>query len=223
MNLLLRITGFFFPERCPFCGRVIEAEDIACADCIRSILTKQRPITRGAGGYRCVSSFLYDGTVRKALIRIKFYERTQHIRQLAEILARDIRSCYADYTFDIITYVPMHPKDQRRREFNQSELLCKELSKQLDIPLLPTLKKVKRTKKQHTLTYNERRKNLSGAFVLIDRSTVKGKNILIVDDIVTSGNTLGVCCKKLNEAKPALICCAAIADAGQTHDPSAAI
>lgn len=223
MGILRKITAFFFPERCPFCVRHIGPEDIACEKCLELIGDKQRPILRGAMGYRCVSSFVYGGRVRRALIRVKFYGHTQHIRQLAAILAGDIRRCYEEYHFDLITCVPMHPKDQRTRGFNQSELLCRELSRLLDIPFAQKLKKVKRTKKQHTLSYQERRKNLSGAFELIDREAVRGRSILIVDDIVTSGCTLGTCCKKLNQAKPALICCAAIADANVQHSEDAVI
>ncbi len=224
MNEVFRkIIAFFFPERCPYCNALVEPDDIACAHCMAQIKEKQKPILRGAEGYRCVSSFLYDGKVRKMLIRVKFHECVQHIRQVAEILAKDIRTVYPDLSFDLITYVPMHPKDQRRRGYNQAEFLCRELSKVLDIPFARTLKKIKRTKKQHTLSYAERRKNLSGAFSLTDRTAVRGKSILIVDDVVTSGTTLGACCKKLREAKPAVICCAAIADAGELYDPSAVI
>ena len=218
-----KIAAFFFPERCPFCGKPVESDEIACARCTERLQEKQKPILRGVMGYRCVSSFLYDGKVRKLLIRVKFYEYVQHIRQLAVILAKDIRAVYPDISFDLITYVPMYPKDQLRRGYNQAELLCQELSKELGVTYAETLKKIKRTKKQHTLTYAERRKNLAGAFDLIDRAAVRGKNILIVDDIVTSGNTLGACCKKLNQAKPALLCCAAIADAVEQYDPSAVI
>ena len=223
MGFLRKAAALLFPARCPFCSALIEAEDVACENCLRQIKEKHRPILRGVMGYRCVSSFLYDGRVRKMLVRIKFYEQTQFIRQAAVILAEDIRTAYGEYRFDLITYVPMHPKDQRKRGYNQSQLLCSALSKELNIPSAGLLNKIKQTKKQHTLTWPERRKNLSGAFRLTDRNLVKGKNILIVDDIVTSGCTLGACCRKLNEAKPAVLCCAAIADAGERHDASAVI
>ena len=75
------------------------------------------------------------------------------------------------------------------------------------------MKKVKKTKKQHTLTYKERKTNLNGAFELIAKELIKDKNILIVDDIITSGNTLGECCKTLNKGKPKMICCATVASA----------
>lgn len=223
MRIYHRVISLLFPERCPFCNAVIEAEDIACARCMATLKEKQQPIIRGAMGYRCISSFIYDGKVRKMLIGIKYYERVQHIRQAASILAKDIRSCYNDIPFDLITTVPMHPKDQRQRGYNQCELLSKELSKLLGVPFEHTLVKVKRTKKQHKLRYRERKTNLSGAFKLIDMERVRDKRILLIDDIVTSGCTLGACCKTLNKAKPLLLCCATIANADTPVDQKAVI
>ena len=213
MNLYRHFISVFYPERCPFCNDLIEAKDVACEKCLRQLSENRRPIIRGAGGFRCVSSFPYEGNVRRMLIRIKFYERIQHIRQSAVFLADDVRTCYEGIDFDCITAVPMHPKDQKARGFNQCELLAQELSKLLGTPFQPTLEKIKRTRKQHHLKFRERRKNLAGAFRIIDKDSIKGKRILIVDDIVTTGNTLGACCKMLARAKPELICCATIANA----------
>ena len=223
MSVIQKIISFFYPERCPYCDKLIEADEIACGKCMKELIEKRRPVIRGAMGYRCVASFVYDGHVRRMLIRIKYYERVQHIRQVARILADDIAEYYGGNSFDIITAVPMHPKDYRERGFNQCEMLAKELSKLLGIRYEKTLIKVKHTKKQHRLTYNERRKNLSGAFKLIDKEALTGKRILLIDDIITSGCTLGNCAKTLSRAKPGIICCAAIANADVTVDKSSVI
>ena len=223
MAFFKQLLAIIYPHRCPYCRKVIPAGEYACDRCKAILNKKQRPITRGTMGFRCVSSFLYGGRVRRMLIRIKFYRQTQYISQAAVILAKDIRACYPEETFDLITYVPMHPKDQKRRGYNQSELLGKVLSDLLGIPSAAALNKIKRTKKQHTLSYRERRTNLKGAFALADRELVRQKRILLVDDIVTTGTTLGECCRKLNTAKPSLICCAAIADANAHTDRSALI
>lgn len=223
MGILRKILAFFFPERCPYCGELIEAEDIACDKCLKILKEKQQPILRGALGFRCVCSFVYDGKVRRMLIRIKYYDRVQHIRQAAQILAKDIKSCYVEIPFDLITAVPMHRIDRMERGYNQSAVLAKELSKMLDLPYADTLEKVKRTKKQHHLKYHERKKNLSGAFRIKDKEIVSGRRILIVDDIVTSGYTLGTCCRTLARAKPRLICCAAIANADSAIGKGAVI
>ena len=223
MRFKLRLLDIFFPERCPYCLDIIGAEEIACDTCMKLLKEKQHPITRGAMGYRCVSSFLYGGKVRRMLLRVKFHNCTQHLRQVAVILHKDITACYGDILFDLITYVPMHPADRRRRKYNQSEILAKELGKLSGLPVVPTLVKTKRTKMQHDLSYTERRTNLRGAFALTGKEPLRDKTILLVDDIVTSGCTLGACAKELTKAHPALVCCATIADAQSVTDENAVI
>ena len=222
-KLLYYITVFFFPERCPYCSKLVEPYEYACESCLQKIAQKHQPIKSGVSGFRCISSFPYGGKVRRIILRIKYYEGTQFIPQLAVILAQDIRNSYDEDSFDVITAVPMHEKDYLKREFNQSELLAKELGKLLSVPYAETLLKVKRTKKQHTLKYNERKKNLSGAFELKKDVDLKGKRILLVDDIITSGYTLANCCKKLDRAKPSQICCATIASAKDKFPESTVI
>ena len=216
-----RIVSFIFPERCPLCGAVIEHGETACKACTDSIIQSRVPEVRGVQGCRCVSSFEYSGLVCRMLIRIKYYDRVQFIRQAAAVLAEDIARYYDGFDFDMITYVPMTARDERARGYNQSELLAKELSALFDIPCVGTLIKTKRTKKQHNLKVKERKKNLKGAFKLTDKDAVKGKRILIIDDIVTSGYTLGECCRTIMKSKPELLCCASVARSrGYGHDRS---
>lgn len=217
MSFIRRLTAFFYPERCPYCGTLIEACRIACPNCLEDIKSRHKPIRGGARGFRCLSTFVYDGRVRRMILRMKYHDRVQYIPQIAVILSADIKAEYGDSAFDLITCVPMYHSDLRQREYNQSALLAKELADQLGIPYQPTLQKVKKTKKQHRLTYRERKNNLSGAFKLIDKEIVKGKRLLIVDDIITSGFTLGNCCRVLSRAHPALLCCATIASARQPY------
>ena len=190
---LYKLGVMFFPERCPYCGIPVEAEEIACKECINELIAKHQVIKSGTGGFRCISSFVYGGKIRRIILRIKYKSFTQYIAQLAEILAIDIRMIYCSYSFDIITAVPMHPE------------------------------KIKRTKKQHNLKYTERKTNLSGAFKVKNAEEIKGKRILMIDDIITSGNTLSFCCKTLNRAKPSLICCATLATAQENYPPETII
>lgn len=213
----------FYPERCPYCNRNIEPEEIACDDCIKDVLAKHKAIKSGVGGFRCISSFVYGGKIRRILLRIKYHEKTQFIAQLAELLAMDILMIYRNYNFDIITAVPMHWIDELDREYNQSVILAKKLGELTGIPYLKTMEKIKRTEKQHNLNYAKRKTNLIGAFQVIDPEQIKGKRILVIDDILTSGNTLAVCCKTLNRAKPELICCATLATAKGKYPPQAII
>ena len=213
MEFLRYLETLIYTERCPYCSVLIEPMQIACESCYDELQRKHLAIPGGARGYRCVSSFVYGNKVRRLILRIKFHERTQHIRQIIGIFADDINKTYGESAFDLITAVPMFHSDERKREYNQSVILAKALSKHLGIPYLDTLRKIKKTKKQHTLTYKERKTNLNGAFRLIDNELVKDNSILIIDDIITSGNTLGECCKTIGKGKPKMICCATVATA----------
>ncbi len=223
MEFVRKLTALFYPERCPYCSALVEATQIACAGCYDEIRRKHIPIPAGARGFRCISTFAYDGRVRRMILRLKYHDRTQYIPQIAELLIKDIENAYSDMDFDFITAVPMYKKDLHKRVYNQSALLAKELGRLLDLPYLETINKIKKTKKQHHLNYKERKTNLKGAFKVIDKDLVKGKKILIIDDIITSGYTLGECCKVLAKSKPELICCATIASAQNKYPESTVI
>lgn len=222
MRPIYKLFCLIYPEKCPYCGDIIKSEAIACDKCMAKIDALQKPLFRGAGGYRCISSFLYAGSVRRMILGVKYLGKIQYLAQVAEIMAKDIRATYGGYEFDIITYVPMYKPDRKLRRFNQAKLLAQQIAKRLDIPCVETLIKIKQTKKQQRLNYVQRKTNLIGAFKVMDKESIKGKRILIIDDIVTTGITLGTCCKTLSRAKPQLLCCATIANA-QHNLPDAAI
>lgn len=209
------IVSFFFPEYCPYCSSLIEPDDISCPHCGKSVLGQAVTIRRGVVGSRCVAPFAYEGKIRKAIVNFKFHEMSQYARPLAAVLAKTIEEEYPVDEIDLITYVPMHKWDQLNREYNQSELLAKELSDTFSIPCVETLLKVKRTKQQHKLKFSERKKNLSGAFVLKDKEWIRGKTVLLIDDVMTSGITLSHCVKKLYSAKPYQVYCAVVASAAE--------
>lgn len=217
------LSVLFFPDRCPFCNKLVEPNDVACPSCLEMLRRKHLPIKSGVNGFRCISSFVYDGKVRRLILQTKYQKLTQFIPQIAKILANDIKEIYGDKAFDIITAVPMFKDDLYYREYNQAALLAKEIAEVLGIPYHDTLRKVKRTKKQHTLKYQERKTNLSGVFELIKKERLENKRILIIDDVVTSGYTLGNCCKILSKAKPELICCATVASAHDKYPKSTVI
>ena len=223
MRFFHQLLTLIYPDRCPLCESLIEPGEIACKSCLDEIRMKHTPIRRGALGYRCVASFVYDGKVRRMILRLKYHRRIQFVDQINAILSRDITDVYGHDAFDLITCVPMFGKDRKKRGYNQSRLLAVSLADLLGAPYLDTLEKVKKTKKQQTLKYAARKTNLSGAFKLIDKEAVKGKRILIIDDIITSGNTLGRCCKVLSQGKPSLVCCAAIASSAQNYPRSTVI
>ena len=164
------------------------------------------------GGFPCVSTFPYTDNYKSAVTRFKFHNRKQYAYQMARMMAVTILLEYSEENFDIITYVPLHKERQKERGYNQCELLSKKLSEILSIPSIPTLIKTKRTQPQHTVSKaKDRIENVKNTYKVIDKNLVKNKKILLIDDIVTTGNTIGECASVLDKSGAACVFCASFA------------
>ena len=111
--------------------------------------------------------------------------------EMAEVIRRE----YGGITFDAVTSVPLHPTDYRRRGFDQAARLARRLAEQLELPYLPLLRKLYRTRPQKELPSVQRSGNLLGVFDVTQ--PMEGKRILLVDDLITTGATLDECAKML--------------------------
>jgi ComF family protein len=136
----------------------------------------------------------YDGVLKEAIHQYKFNK----VRRLSKPLAMLLQELpFPDS--DAIVVVPLHTKRLREREFNQTALLGRYLSKKIKIPLLlDALIKIKETRPQTGLSSEERLRNLKNAFVA--RDIVKGLNLLLIDDVITTGTTIKECSKALQKA-----------------------
>lgn len=205
----MKLTELFFPPRCPYCGAVIKTEEMACEDCFSSF--PEEPFVRRLYGETCIAPFRYDGIFRRAVIRFKFYGKRQYAQRLARAVFGALKKEYPNAVFDVVTCVPLSEKRRRERGYNQSELLAKELSKLLSIPYLPLLQKEKDNLAQHSLPKEKRRENVRGVYAFCGgKQDVSGRTILLVDDIVTTGNTLHECSRILKKAGAKEVTCAAV-------------
>ena len=119
---------------------------------------------------------------------------------------------FGDVKFDVITCVPQTKKKRRKRGYNQSALLAKQISHELSVPFNELLLfKTRETADQHDLRGKDRLKNLKNAFAAENEDAVKDKTILLCDDIKTTGATLNECRKTLLKAGAKAVCCATIA------------
>lgn len=213
MSSLLKIfiskfSALIFPHRCPFCLALTDSEHFACDKCKKDI--PANGVFQGVGGYRCCSALLYHGKFKQAVLRFKFKGKTEYAKPFARLIYDEIKRSYPDTEFDYITYVPMYKKDEKKRGYNQCELIANELSELTGIECIKALNKKKHTKPQHKLPAKERKTNLKGAFEAVNIYKVENSTILLLDDIVTTGSTLSECAKTLQKAKPAQICCATL-------------
>ncbi len=208
------VLSLFFPKRCIFCGAVIAPFDGICSDCEvklpwitgeichlcghmkRDCVCKNR---HGQFYEGIVSPLYYQEKVRYCIHNFKFRDERTFAKTLAVLMNNTRLAEYADINFDYVTYIPMNKKHQRKRGYNQGELLAREISQISNIPFGDQLLlKIYETDTQHQCGNPILRQgNVLGAFEVNSEFNVNGKTILLVDDVKTSGCTLNECSKML--------------------------
>lgn len=218
-----------FPRRCALCGEVIETDKRYCSECKnaprpKGELCRKCGITKehckcNEQNYRCeyaafAAPFYFDKSIAKGIVRYKNFGYTELAESYADELSKCVKENFDDVAFDCITFVPLRKMRQRKRGYNQSQLLAEALSKRLGVPTEDLLIKTRRTKTQRTSSAKERRVNLHGAFDLTLGREADGKNVLLVDDIKTTGSTLNECALTLRAygADSVYACAVAVAD-----------
>ena len=145
--------------------------------------------------------FVYDGIIRKKIIKYKFLNAPYLYYFFASVILDDLKLIEYIKKFDIIIPVPIHKKRKKKRGYNQSELIAKVISQKLDIQLqLNVLYKIRNNLPQSTLNQAERKYNAKNVYILKNKELIENKNILIFDDIYTTGNTVNECSKILKMA-----------------------
>jgi ComF family protein len=197
--------GFLKPPFCPKCGRPFASEssllyspDHLCSECKSTKTYFDKAMAIGP----------YDGTLAEAIHLFKYNGKKGLGLPLGRIMIDYIKSNPSLFPLELaerspltILPVPLHPKRLREREFNQSLLLAKEISKTLKIPLIKdNLQRIRWTRPQIELKGEERLKNVKGAFSLKDPKTIEGKSLLLIDDVYTTGATVRECSKVLKKA-----------------------
>jgi ComF family protein len=143
----------------------------------------------------------FSGVVRAALHRLKYGGERRLSVPLAEAMAARWRAAGAGG--ELLVPVPVHAARARLRGFDQAVLLARSASRPLGMPCLVALERARNTAPQFDLGRTARRANVHGAFVLrgpTDAAAVRGRWIVLVDDIVTTGSTLVACADALYEA-----------------------
>lgn len=144
--------------------------------------------------------------MRQRIHQLKFGGQLHWVRPLAELLERLVRREAAILLADMIFPVPLHVKRLRQRGFNQAGLLARVLGHQLELPVhYDCLVRRCWTEPQTRLNREERLHNVKDAFMVADARKVKGRRILLVDDVYTTGTTLNECARILKAGGAAAI------------------
>ncbi len=227
MNFMLYVKNFLsliYPVGCELCAcSLVEGEDCICSTCWYELPKTdfhhdaENPLTRIFWGRVEIETgtalFYYQkgGKVQDLIHRLKYKGRQEIGHYLGKRLGQYILASPLYQKLDCIVPVPLHPLRRRKRGFNQSETFGEGLSKVLDIPLNNNaLQRISATSTQTRRRRFMRWENVESVFDLHTPESLENKNILLVDDVITTGSTMEACAQTLLSAKGANIFMAAI-------------
>ncbi|NLW42111.1 MAG: ComF family protein [Tissierellia bacterium] len=194
---------------CLICDRKTNLHLTICDDCYNVLVPKKEKVTKGFKyvdeAYSC---FYYSPLVSETLRRYKFGNQRYFYLLFSELILEKIVSLKLYRKFDVLIPIPLHKKTLLKRGFNQIDLLTKYLATNLKKDnCTDVLLKTKFTKEQAMLNSIERKANLSGAFSIENKEKIQQKNILLIDDMITTGTTVEECAKILKSygAKTVLV------------------
>ncbi len=172
-------------EQCPICALPTLGGSV-CGECL-----KQPPPFD-----HTVAAFSYSFPLDKLVQSLKFREHLILVNYLADAVVKRVNT-----RPDYLVALPLHPWRLRERGFNQSLLLARHISRRLDIPLLmDACERVRNTPPQSSLPWKERDKNMRQAFICNPNADVRGKHVAIVDDVMTTGASIGELARVLKQA-----------------------
>lgn len=198
------LLGVLFPDRCVGCGRLGSLLCASCRNAIRPypeqgvLQPESHPALAEIKETRAAYVFEPEGPLQKAIHQFKY----KPMRRMAPVLGLLLRDYFqtAPIPADALMPVPLHPHRLAERGFNQSQLLALHLSHHTGIPLLTRgIVRTRDTVRQVTLDAKSRRHNLQGAFAWT-HGNAPPPRVLIIDDVLTTGATLGACAQALRGA-----------------------
>lgn len=145
---------------------------------------------------KAISCIEYSDISKSMILGFKYKNKTYMAKYISNIMKEKLD--LENIKFDYITFVPLHKKRMRKRGFNQSEKIAKELGKMIDIPILDCIYRKSNTNRLYNLNRIERKIELKNAFLVKENiNYANGKNILLIDDIFTTGSTVNEISKLL--------------------------
>ena len=209
--ILNSLLDLVFPKLCVCCGGVLmEGEESICLTCLYTLprslekdYTNNKVMDVFLGRIKLQKAFSWchfekETSVQNILHHIKYKDKDNFARQIGEIMANEMQEFFKD--IDVIVPVPLHPKKEKIRGYNQSEEIAKGVQRVVGLPIFSQL--LERTRFSETQTHKnkeDRWKNTQGLFTLAPNEGFEGKHILLIDDVLTTGSTAIACLKSLEQ------------------------
>ena len=181
------LLSILFPERCAACGKAGRSVCPLCKSKIHVHTPVEIRACRGADAVFVCGH--YDGVLKKLIRSLKFGRKRLVARHIGEFMADVLSGIEALRRFDAIVPIPVHRSRLAERGFNQSELIAGPIAERYGIPVLTVLmERTRNTRFMYNLGADQRRANVKGAFRASEKA--KGKRIILVDDVYTTGSTM---------------------------------
>lgn len=230
--VLETLRDLFFPPHCAGCALPWEQGWFceACAAELRPVTPPRcevcsQPFSGVGGAFVCVNcrgrAFHFDCAVaaqqsravlRDVIHRFKYQGELWLVGPLVDFLEQGLEDPrLQNRPFDAVIPVPLHPVRRRERDFNQAEILARELARRRKIALSTPLRRLRYTVTQTHFDRRQRMQNLRDAFSLRQNVPVQGKHLLLVDDVLTTGSTLDECARILLLAGARSVCALTVA------------
>ena len=203
MNKIINnILNLVYPTVCGFCNQI--CKENLCKKCEIKIKEYEiNSIRKIKDKYfdELLCLFKYEDDIRETLIKYKFQNKAYLYKTFSKIILKNEKICGFLKKYDIIIPVPISKKRKQKRGYNQSLLIAKDIANFTNLKLEDKcLIKQKETIEQSKLNKNERKINVQDAYKVKNKEKIFNKNVLIIDDIYTTGNTVNECARILRQA-----------------------
>ncbi|MBP3412315.1 MAG: ComF family protein [Oscillospiraceae bacterium] len=208
------ILELLYPGKCTFCNKLLHwKETDLCSTCRMALEEVHKPLRKGSFFQCCYSAYYYRDSVASAIKRYKFAGKEHYAQCFGRLLAMKLLK--EQVQMDVITWAPVSSKRRFRRGYDQSQELAKVVGRELGVPVVRMLKKVKHTTAQATMKDpSARLANVFNVYKAVHPEKIRGRRILVIDDVITTGATLNECCRILKMAGADTLLCATFASAG---------
>lgn len=214
-KLFTKILDIFFPKRCVFCGCKLDTnyKICLCIDCRETAFINNIEPRQFEKKFfeKIVCCMDYKDYARKCFLKYKFGNVRYYKDTYANMIYFKIKNDLDFQNADMITCVPLSKERYNERGYNQSALISEKAAMLLNKPHFDDMIiKIKNTKPFSALSAKERRKLIKGSYIFNENYDIKGKNIILIDDIYTSGSTINECSKILKMYGANAVYCATV-------------
>lgn len=209
-EFLISFFNLLFPRTCAICRkRIGHKEECLCINCLISLplyadrrfddndVMRRLPGTARIERASSVFYYFHGSELHKVIEKLKYGGRLDLALAMGRIMGDLMMERNFFESIDFIVPLPLHGNRQRRRGYNQARLIAEGLSERTRIPVADILERIKDNRSQTQLTAVQRMENVNGIFRIKNTSICKGKHILLIDDILTTGSTLMSAAKEI--------------------------